>query len=257
MSGNAGHPAIRSERHDNGPIAAVDPRARLAATLIFLVSIAFVRDVKILAAAVLIGVLAAVIARLPAASTMRRLATVEGFLLLLLVSLPITVPGREMFGAFGISASWEGFERAIQIVARVNAGILVIAALISTMGTSALAGAMVGIGIPATLANLLQLTVRYIALFQEEYARLRCAMRARAFQPGSDRHSWRTLGHLIGMLIVRSVERAERVSRAMRCRGFQGRFPDTQRARLRATDAAFLAIWSMSAALLIVASRWT
>jgi cobalt/nickel transport system permease protein len=257
MSGNVSASAILAERRDTGPIAGVDPRARLMATLIFLVTIAFVHDLKALAAALVTGFLAALLARLPMASTMRRLATVEGFLALLLVVLPVTVPGSEVFAMFGVSASWEGLERAFQIVARVNAGVLVIAALTSTMGTVTLAGAMVGIGVPVALAGIFQLAVRYIAVFHEEYTRLRCAMRARAFQPGSNRHSWRTLGHLIGMLVVRSVERAERVSRAMRCRGFQGRFPTVRHERLNASDVAFLAIWLLSALLLIVIERST
>ncbi len=46
----------------------------------------------------------------------------------------------------------------------------------------------------------------------------------RGYRNRASRHSYRTVGHVTGILLVRGVERAERVSQAMRCRGFDGRF---------------------------------
>jgi cobalt/nickel transport system permease protein len=66
--------------------------------------------------------------------------------------------------------------------------------------------------------------VRYIGVLFDEHQRLRTAMKARAFVAGSNWHTWRSYGHLLGMLLVRSMERAQRISGAMRCRGFNGKF---------------------------------
>jgi cobalt/nickel transport system permease protein len=49
-------------------------------------------------------------------------------------------------------------------------------------------------------------------------------MKVRAFRPRMDRHTYRTYGYLVGMLLVRSLERSERIVAAMKCRGFRGRF---------------------------------
>lgn len=49
-------------------------------------------------------------------------------------------------------------------------------------------------------------------------------MRARGFKSGLNGHSLRSLANLVGMLLVRSVDRAERVHAAMLCRGYNGRF---------------------------------
>ena len=38
-------------------------------------------------------------------------------------------------------------------------------------------------------------------------------------------HTYRSLGYLIGMLLVRSHERSGRIYNAMLCRGFRGHFP--------------------------------
>lgn len=250
MSGNAA--AIFAGSRDAGPLAAVDPRARLLAALVFLAALSLLHAPQALAAALGIAAAAAVLARLPARETLRRLAAVEGFLLFLLVSLPFTAPGTPVFAVSGLSASWEGLWLALRIAARVNAGLLAIAALLSTMGTIRLAAAMAGIGMPAALAGLFQLTVRYVGIFHEEFSRLRRAMRARAFRAGSNLHSWRTLGQLLGMMVLRGTERAHRVARAMRCRGFAGTFPALEQRSFGAADAAFVATWAGLAAMLLV-----
>ena len=252
MSGKASAAAIFAENRDIGPLAAIDPRVRLAAAITFLALLAVLHSAPALALALLAALAAAFFARLPAGPTLRRLTAVEGFLLFLLLTLPLTMPGHEIFSLFGLSVSEEGLRRAIVIIVRVNAGVLMAAALLSTMGTMRLAGAMSGIGIPPRIAHLFQLTVRYVGVFHEEYARLRRAMRARGFRAGSNRHSWRSLGHLLGMLVLRSAERAERVAWAMRARGFNGSFPAFAQRRLERPDRLFMLVWP----ILLVALAW-
>ncbi|BCP54823.1 hypothetical protein K32_34400 [Kaistia sp. 32K] len=252
MSGKASAAAIFAEDRDIGPLSAIDPRVRLAAALSFLALLAVLHSAPALAAALALALAAAIYARLPLRSTLRRMTAVEGFLVFLLLTLPLTVPGPALFSLFGLPVSVEGVRRAVTIIVRVNAGVLMAAALLSTMGTMRLAGAMNGIGIPAPIAHLFQLTVRYIAVFHEEYARLRRAMRARGFRAGSNRHSWRSLGHLLGMLVVRSAERAEQVAWAMRARGFTGSFPAFVQRPLDRADHRVILLWP----LVLVALAW-
>ncbi len=61
-------------------------------------------------------------------------------------------------------------------------------------------------------------------VLHREYLRLRAAMKARGFRPRLDRHTYRSFGYLVGMLLVRSLDRAERIAAAMKCRGFRGHF---------------------------------
>ena len=49
-------------------------------------------------------------------------------------------------------------------------------------------------------------------------------MKMRGFRPRMNWHTYRTYGYLVGMLLVRSLERSERIVAAMKCRGFRGRF---------------------------------
>ena len=252
MSGAANAATIHAESRDFGPLAGIDSRVRLGAALSFLVLLALLQSPGALAGALVASLAAACFARLPLRPTLRRMTAVEGFLIFLLVTLPLTVPGTALFHVAGLPVSREGVLRAVTIIVRVNAGVLMASALLTTMGTMRLAAAMHGIGLPARVAHLFQLTARYNAVFHEEYTRLRRAMRARGFRAGSNRHSWRSLGHLLGMLVVRSAERAERVAWAMRARGFTGRFPAFEQSRLGRADHFVIALWPLFLIALLV-----
>jgi cobalt/nickel transport system permease protein len=69
-----------------------------------------------------------------------------------------------------------------------------------------------------------------------EYRRLIKAVKIRGFHPGNNLHTYRTYAYLVGMLLVKSYERAERVRAAMLCRGFRGKFYDLREFELRTTD---------------------
>jgi cobalt/nickel transport system permease protein len=56
----------------------------------------------------------------------------------------------------------------------------------------------------------------------------------------------------MGTLVVRGVDRGERVAQAMRCRGFDGRFRTLTTDRLRWTDGAFAATVLIAFALLCI-----
>jgi cobalt/nickel transport system permease protein len=120
------------------------------------------------------------------------------------------------------------------------------------MDTVLLGRALARLGAPDKLVHLYAFTIRYLDLLHREYARLRTAMKARAFRLRGDRHSWRSIGWLFGMLMVRSVERAERIMAAMRCRGFDGRLWSLQDdSRFGRADGVFAVAATAGIALLV------
>ncbi|MFW5792080.1 MAG: energy-coupling factor transporter transmembrane component T family protein, partial [Desulfohalobiaceae bacterium] len=91
---------------------------------------------------------------------------------------------------------------------------------------------------------------------EQEYLRLRRAMKTRAFRPRTNLHTYRSYGHLLGMLFVRSFDRAERVHQAMRCRGFKGRFYSLTEFSLTSRDVVFGLACMVLTATLIVFELW-
>ena len=97
------------------------------------------------------------------------------------------------------------------------------------------------------------MTVRYIEVLGREYRRLRTAMAVRGFRMRCSLHTWRSLGHLFGMLFARSFDRAARIGAAMRCRGFDGSFPSPTELAFTRRDAIFLGFAASAFAALLLA----
>ncbi|WP_245261703.1 cobalt ECF transporter T component CbiQ [Ancylobacter sp. FA202] len=203
---------------------ACDLRLRLVAAFIFIACVSQLRTLPVALAALTVAGLVAAWRR-PDARLWRRLMHVEGFLLLLFATLPFTMAGQPLFSLGPLTASVEGMERALLIAAKVSASVLALTALLGAVEPVRLGAALRGLYVPEVLVRLFVLTARYLSLIRDEARRLQEAMRMRGFRPGTNRHSWRSYGHLLGMLLVRALERAQRVEEAMRCRGYEGRFP--------------------------------
>ncbi|MCK0206624.1 cobalt ECF transporter T component CbiQ [Starkeya koreensis] len=204
-------------------LAPTDLRLRLAATSIAVACLSQLRSPAIAAAALAVAL--ALWLASPARRHGHRLLHVEGFVLLLFLTLPFTVKGAPVFTIGPLAASAEGFARAALVALKMSAALLLVAALLGDLEPARLGGALRGLRVPEPVVRLFVLTARYVGLIRDEARRLREAMRVRAFRPRTDRHTWRSYGNLIGMLLVRALDRARRVEEAMACRGYDGRFP--------------------------------
>lgn len=230
-----------------GLIDRLDPRTRVVAALLFALAAVAAHGLAAQAVALVLAAALALLARLPLGPTLRRLAALEGFMALTLVTLPFTVPGTPV--GWGMSA--EGLGRALSILLVANAVTLAVQALLGSLESVALGHALARLGAPERLVALLLFTIRYVDVLQQEYSRLRLAMRARGFRPRTGWHTWRAYGWLVGMLLVMSVERSERIHAAMRLRGFTGRFPGLNERAAGALDWGFGAAHALSMAAML------
>jgi cobalt/nickel transport system permease protein len=236
-----------------GLVASLDPSTRVLSAAVLVGAIVALRDLWLVALALSIAIAGLFFARLPFSALLHRLRHVEGFMIVLFVLLPFTVPGHPLFEVGPLAASQEGTLRAATIALKVNASILALFVLVASMEPMQLGRGLLALGVPQTMVQLFLLTVRYIAVFQDERRRLTEAMRARAFVARSSWHTWRSLGNLAGMTLVRALDRAERVSEAMRCRGFCGRTVIVGSARPQRMDALFASAVALIALGLLLA----
>ncbi len=233
-----------------------DPRARVAAVLAFAVAVVSLQQIGTAAAALGASVVGAALFGLPPATAIRRLVAAQASLLLLLVTVPFSIPGEPLLRLGPLVASDAGLRRAAIIALKANAVLLAALALLGTLDATRVGHALHRLHAPASLVHLMLFTVRYLTRLEEEFARLRTAMRARAFRPRTDRHTWRSLGQLAGMLLVRSAARAERVMQAMRCRGFTGRLHVLDDLHWRPADGVFAATFCLGLVGLVALDRW-
>ena len=219
----------------------LDGRVRLLAAAGLSAATALAGRFDALAVALAGGACLAAAARLPVGPVLKRFRSLNLFMLVLVVVLPLTVPGEPLLRVGPLAASREGLAKAASIVLKANAIVLTLTALLSTLEPMALGRAMGRLRVPNKLIHLYFFTVRYIDVLHHEYERLRRAMRVRCFRPGVNRQTYRGIGYLVGMLLVKSFDRSERIVAAMKCRGFDGRFRTVGGGRLARRDAAFAA----------------
>lgn len=253
MGGASSYPVV--EDRPESLIGRLDPRTRLLTALGVVAGLVALERLPFVVLALLAAALLVRMAELSLDALAHRLVHVEGFMAVLLAFLPFTTPGEPLFTLGPLTATHEGALRAVTIALKVNAAVLAIFALLASLEPVRLGRAMARLGAPPPLVHLFLLTVRYVGVFRAETGRLRDAMRARAFAAGSNWHTWRTLGNLAGMTLVRSIERAERVHEAMRCRGYTGRFPLAAPETMTRLDAVFGLGAALLVAGLVVADR--
>ncbi len=219
----------------------LDPRARVVAALVFALVIVSLQDIGPLCIGLCLafGMLAAT--RLPVGKTLKRMVMMDTFIIFMIALLPFTIPGETAFTVLGVPASWEGIDKAIRIGLKANAVVLALMALVGSMDPTTLGHALSRLRLPVNLVHLLLFTVRYIDVIHHEYAHLRIAMKCRGFRPGTNRHTYQSFGYLVGMMLVRSLDRSERILAAMKCRGFTGRLVLLDDMTMRARDYVFMA----------------
>jgi len=170
------------------------------------------------------AVLSVALSRLSWRQVSRRLLPLNLFMLFLVVLMPLST-GRSPLVELGpVEYSREGLLLALTITLKGNAIVLMLAGLLGSLNLATLGHALSHLRVPDKLIHLLLFTVRYVDVLGGEYRRLSAAMRVRGFRPRANRHAYRTYGYLVGMLLVRSLDRSERIVAAMKCRGFHGRF---------------------------------
>jgi cobalt/nickel transport system permease protein len=126
-------------------------------------------------------------------------------------------------------------------------------AALALVGVTSLPGllrALRQLGTPAPLTAQLALLYRYLFLLADEGERLSAARRLR--DPRRRLPTFSTARALLSSLLVRTLDRGDRVYQCMAVRGFTGEFPALSKASFRAADAALL----VAALAALAAFRW-
>jgi cobalt/nickel transport system permease protein len=219
------------------PASALDPRVKVVATLAFIGVVASFGRLELgrLAPLTLFPVALAGLGQVPWRPLLVRLALASPFALGVAAFEPLL--DRAPLLALGPVMLSGGTVAFATIMAKFALGLGAALLLVATTGFDSVAAALERLGTPRTLVAQLQLTYRYLFVLGEEAGRM---VRAHALRcPDRRRPEWRIIGTLLGQLLLRALDRAERIHAAMRCRGFDGRILTRRTWRLRLTDGAF------------------
>ena len=232
----------------NSQIHRLDPRFKVVFATVYAFVVALSNSFPALIAALIFSFALVGFSRLDFLKVANRIALVNGFIVFLWIVVPLTYDGQSIFylGPFGVSR--EGVLISARITLKSNAILLAFIALIASSTVAILGNALSRLRIPEKIIYLLLLNYRYIFVMEEEYRHLLRSASIRGFRPASNLHTYKTYAYLIGILFVRASDRAERVHKAMLCRGFAGRFYSLHELSFSRLDL----IWSVVMTIAII-----
>jgi cobalt/nickel transport system permease protein len=234
----------------------LDPRIRITVAILFSVVVAVSSRFSALLPALALSLFLLVLTRLSARKVFYRLLLVNGLILFLWLLLPFTFRGEPLFHIGPLAGTKEGVLYASQITLKCNAILLAMITLVATIPIFTLGHAMRRLRFPDKIIHLFLFTYRYIHVIFQEYSRLVNAMKIRGFIPGTNLHTYRSYAYLVGMLLIKSYDRAERVYRAMLCRGFSGRYYTLSQFSVKRGDIVYLSLM-LAAILGLVLLQWS
>lgn len=208
----------------NSVIHRIDPRFRVIAAVGYSFAIALCHEFAPLIFALAVSGVCILLSRVSLTQVLKRLAIVNIFVLLFWIVLPFTFPGTRMYAVGPVDISSAGIVFAAKITLKSNAILLALIALIATMSFATLGHSLSRLKLPEKLVFLLMITYRYIFVIAQEYQKIIRSIKIRGFKPKTTLHTYKTFAYVIGMLLIRASERADRVYNAMRCRGFKGTY---------------------------------
>ncbi len=217
--------AFRDPSVPDSPLARWDARWKLAAILVLAAGTVALRSPVPAAGAVVVALALAVVGRVSPVVILGRAGLLLLAVLPIVLFVPLTQPAADPGWDLGwVRVSVPGLLAALTIALRVVAVGLFALVLTRTAPLARTLAAAHALRVPGVLVQVAQLAYRYIFLLAAEARRVRVALRTRGFKVRTTPHTYRTVGHVLGSLLVRGADRADRVADAMRCRGFDGTY---------------------------------
>ena len=241
----------------DSPIHRLDARIKALTTAAFIVAVmSFPRyEVSALMPFFLYPFALVAVGRIPPGFILRKLLLAAPFALAVGLCNPLL--DREpmtWIGTWPISGGWLSFA---SITVRFSLTVSAALTLVAVTGIHRLCAGLEQLGLPQVFTVQVQLLCRYLFVLSDEGLRLLRGVEVRS----AERHrhlAFRTYASLTGHLLLRAMDRAQRIHQAMASRGFDGHVRVLQPGTIHAIDIVFLAAWTafFAAARLWPMARW-
>lgn len=235
----------------DSPVHRLDARAQILTTAAFLIVVMSFPRYAISALMPFLFYPCVLIARagLPAGYLLRKVALAAPFAIFVGMFNPLLDrhPVAQL-GTLAISGGWMSFASILlRFVLTVTAALV----LVSCTGIHRLCAGLESLGLPRVLAVQILFLYRYFFVVADEGARMLRSVTIRS--AGAPSLPWRVYGTLAGHLLLRAMDRAHRIYRAMLARGFDGEVLLLRPTKPGWQDAAFVAGWSL---FFVSARQW-
>lgn len=243
---------ICCQSSQNSCFSRLDPRFKLISLFILAFSFSFVSEPKLLPAMLVLTMAAFCLSGLPGSYILKRLKIPSIIVLALVFTLPV-ISGETPVASLGfLTITREGLAASALVAVRFLCIITLALIILGTTPVQTCVRAFQALRLPWIMADMALLVIRYIEVIGSDYRRMRTSMVLRGFSgQRTGIKTLKTMSWLIGSLVVRGVERSDRIYRAMRVRGYGNLSPGSHGFKATKLDILIFSAVIMLAALLV------
>ena len=184
-----------------------------------------------------------VLGKIPLKFVAKQILIVSPFILVLALSCPWydRTPQDIFFGPF----CWQttlGWLKGCTIAGKFAVTMLALIALASTTRFADLLAGMHKLRLPSVLIMQLGFLYRYIFVLIDKVHHMLQARAARRLKNLGVKKEFKIAVSMIGSLLIRSIDTAERINIAMQARGFNGTWPTISNLKIKRSDFLFVSI---------------
>lgn len=220
----------------------LDPRVKLLVTLLFVIFVLSLplEDLSCLILFFIYPIVSCACAGIAYGGVFKRSLIVLPFIVFVAIFNPL-IHRQVVFyvGGVGITAGWISF---ISVLIRGLISVQAVIILIFTTGFYNICRGMRRMGVPSLLTTQLLFVYRYISVLLQEALSMDYARTSRSF--GRKSYSCKMWGIFIGQLLLRTIERSERIYRAMLSRGFNGSIEGSFHFVWKIRETVYLVVWT-------------
>ena len=220
----------------------LDPRIKVLTTLVFIVCVVSFgkHDISGLVPFLIYPLVLVLLGDLPVVYLLRKLLLAAPFAILIGIFNPLL--DQEVLlqvGPVAVSGGWVSFlSILLRFIMTVGAALI----LLATTGYHSVCMALEKMGVPQVFVVQLLFLYRYLFVLVDEASRMVRARSLRSFQGRGS--GMRVFGSMAGHLLLRTLDRAQRIHLAMLCRGFDGTLRPFHPLRVAWWEGLFFLGWS-------------
>lgn len=233
---------LESFSRGDSAVHRLDPRAKVLTTLVFIVVVASFGRYQLsrLLPLVIYPVALGAVAGLPFGYFVRKLILVAPFVLFVGAFNPLF--DRQVLVQVGPVGVWGGWISFLSILVRFALTVSAALVMLAVTGFYPVCLALERLCVPRVFVVQLLFLYRYLFVLATEALRVVRAHSLRAVRKRG--MSVRVLGSVVGQLLLRTMDRAQRIHQAMRCRGFDREVHWTHPLRFGLVEMGFVLGWS-------------
>lgn len=228
-------------------ISRLHPTVKTAALFVLIFSVSVVSSLRYAVMMSLIGLFLMICARIPPLRALKILAGPVFFVFVMAAFLLFSGEGTALIAIGFLEITDVSLETTLLIFFRALACLFLSFVLFASTPFNAVIHALYELKVPRFLIQILMFAYEYVFIFRREISSLMRNAALKGFRPDlgpkHGRMTARIIGNMIGMLLIRSYERACRVYHSMISKGYTGSASlSLSHRKTSARDILFLAV---------------